>query len=84
MPDLLILTFPPLEQFTTSHKDYLQLLKDKVEFIARVLLDYETQSAQDIVMNASMYQKVDTFLKHDLLYLLAQHISSLQTGTTRF
>ena len=35
-------TFPPLEQYTRSHKDYLQLLKEKAEFMGGILLDYKT------------------------------------------
>ena len=40
-PDLLNLAFPPLEQFSSLHKDYLQLLKEKIRIcswhFARIL-----------------------------------------------
>ena len=84
LPDSLNLSFLPLEEFTSLHKDYLQLLTHKAEFIAGILFDYKTQLAQDRVLNVSMYQKVETFSDGDLLYLLASHISSLQTGMTKF
>ena len=34
-PDLLKLSFPPLEQFADTCKDFLQLHKDEAKFIAR-------------------------------------------------
>ena len=40
--DLPNLTFQPLEQFLHSHNDYLQLLKEKAEFMAGIFLVYET------------------------------------------
>ena len=67
----------------TSHKDYLQLLKDKAEFLARILLDYKKQLRQDRLLNASMYQKVKHF-KRKCAVLVTPHTSFLQTGTTRF
>ena len=67
--DLLNLKFLSLKQFATSHKDYLQLLKDNAESIADILLDYKTQLDQHTVLNASMYQKVENLLKGDLVYL---------------
>ena len=62
-PDLLILSFPLLEQFTNTHKDHLQLLKVKAEFTVDLLLDYKPQQAKDRVLNASMYQKVKPFFR---------------------
>ena len=38
------------------------------------------QLEKDRVLNASMYQKVETSSEEDLVYLLAPYISSLQTG----
>ena len=43
--DILNLSFPASDQLIPSHKDYLQLLKDKVEIIAGILLDYKTKLA---------------------------------------
>ena len=50
--DLHNLSLPPLEQFTNYHKDYLQLPKTKVEFMAGILLDYKGLLVQDRVFNA--------------------------------
>ena len=36
LPDLLNLTLPPLEQFTTSHKGNFQLLKGKKQNLKQV------------------------------------------------
>ena len=61
--DLLNIAFSQLEKFANTHKNNLQVLKEKAKFIPGILLDYKTQQIQDRVPNASMYQKVDTFLK---------------------
>ena len=60
-PDVLNKAFPPLEQFVSSTINYLQLLKEKAELIASILIDYKTQMAQDKILNTSMYQTVETF-----------------------
>ena len=81
---MLSLTCLLLEIFTNTHKDYLQLLKEKSEFIADILLYYSTQLTEEKVLNVSMYQKVEPFCGRDLAYLLALHASCLQTGTNKF
>ena len=53
------------------------MLRDKIEFEAGNLFDYKTQLTQDILVNASMYQKVET-LREILVHLLMSHRSSLQ------
>ena len=61
--DLLNLIFPQIGQFASVCKDNFPLLKHKAEFIAGILLDYKTQMTQDRVLNASMYQKMETFFR---------------------
>ena len=73
-----------ITQFTSSHKDCLQLLKKEVLFIASIILYYKTHLVQDLVLNASKYQRVETFTDGDFVYLLAPHASFPSTGTTRF
>ena len=78
------LGFPPLEQYANTHKDYPQLLKDKPEFIAPILLNYKIQQVQDRVLKGSMYQRDKTFSDGNLIYFLASYAPSLQTGATKF
>ena len=47
----------------SSHKDCLQLLKGKIEFIAGIQLDLNTQVAQDRVLKALIHNKVEIFRK---------------------
>ena len=49
VPDIWNLAFPPLEQFASSHKHYLQLLKEEVELIAGILLDCKSKMAQAMI-----------------------------------
>ena len=81
--DLLNLACSPLEQFVNSHKDYLQLLKEKTEFIAGILLDYKTSCLKKRALNTSMYKKVESCSGY-LLYILVPNTSSIQTGRTKF
>ena len=74
-PDLSNLTFPPLEWFATSHKDYLQVLKDKAAIIASIMLDYKTQLSHDRVKNAS---KVKNIFRRRFVIMLAHHASSTE------
>ena len=70
--------------FANSHKEYLQLLKEKAEFTAGLLLDAKAQLAEeDRVINELMYQNVNNFSERHSVHLLATHTSSLQIGTTK-
>ena len=40
-PDILNLAFTPLGEFTNIQNDHLQLLNEKTEFIAHILLEYK-------------------------------------------
>ena len=45
--NLFLCAFPPLDQFTTFHKDYLQLLKEKkTEFKVGILVDYKIKTSE--------------------------------------
>ena len=78
------LNFLPLKQFGTSHKDYLQPMIDKAEFIGGILHHCKTKMTQYRVLNASMYQKVETSSAGNLVHLLKTHASFLHIGTTKF
>ena len=78
------ISFQPLEQFGTTHKQNIQLLNEKAKFIAGILLHYKIQQTQDGVLHSSVYQKAETFSEGNLIYLLVSHVSSPQMGTTKF
>ena len=68
------LKYPPLQQFAKTDKDYLQLLKEKLKFIAGILLGYSAQQAQDRVLNALMYNKLNLFRRWFGIFVSITHI----------
>ena len=60
------------------------MLREEVEFITGILIDYKTQPAPHRILNASMYKNVETFLEGDLVHLLPLHASSLHTVIVTF
>ena len=52
--------------------------------IGRLLLEWRTQQALEYEKRTKQYTKEETFQDNQMVYLLASHLSALQTDTTKF
>ena len=69
LPDLTSLSFPKIDTIQVNYPKYYNLLLARAQMIGRLLLEWRTQQA----------------LEYDqMVYLLAPHLSALQTDTTKF
>ena len=54
------------------------------QMIGRLLLEWRTQQALEYEKRAKQYTKEEIFQDDQMVYLLAPHLSALQTNTTKF
>ena len=52
--------------------------------IGRLLLEWRTQQALEYKKRTKQYPKQEIFKNYQMVYLLAPHLSALQTDTTEF
>ena len=83
-PDLTSLTFPPVTQIPTTHRDYYALMKERADMIAHQQLEWKNQQAIQYEAKNARYKQEEVLLEGQLVYLLAPTASTLQSGTTKF
>ena len=83
-PDLTCLSFPKINTIPVNHRDYYYLLLGRAQMIGRLLLEWRTQQALEYEKRTKQYTKEEIFQDDRMVYLLAPHLSALQTNTTKF
>ena len=83
-PDITKLKIPEIGNVAKSLKEYHILLKERAKLIDALYLDWKTVEALSTQGKNQNYKDLELFDTNDLVYLLAPHASSLQTGTMKF
>ena len=83
-PDLSNLTLPAIEEIPVQYREYYRLLKARAEYIKQLHIDWKTTQAENYEAENKMFVNEESFAIGDLVYLLAPHASSLQSGTSKF
>ena len=83
-PDLTSLSFPKIDTVPITYRDYYHLLLARAQMVCRLLLEWRTQQALEFENRNRQFTKEEIFENDQMVYLLAQHSSALQTSTTKF
>ena len=84
-PDLTSLLFPKIDTIPVNYCEYYNmLLLARAQMIGRLLLEWRTQQALEYENKTKQYTKEEIFQDDQMVYLLAPHLSALQTNTTKF
>ena len=83
-PDLTSLTFPKIDTILVNYCEYYSLLLARVQMIGRLLLKWRTKQALEYKKKNRQYTNEEMFQDDQMIYLLAPHLSVLQTDTTKF
>ena len=83
-PDLTSLSFPKIDTIPVNYHEYYNLLLARTQIIGRLLLEWRTQQALKFENKTKQYTKEEIFQDDQMVYLLAPHLSALQTNTTKF
>ena len=83
-PHLTSLSFPKIDTIPVVYREYYDLLLARAQMVGRLLLDWRTQQALEFESRNRQFTKEEIFEDDQMVYLLAQHSSALQTSTTKF
>ena len=83
-PDLTSLPFPKIDTIPVIYHEYYNLLLARAQIIGRLLLEWRTQQALEYKKKTKQYTKEEIIQDDQMVYLLAPHLSALQTDTTKF
>ena len=83
-PDLTSLTFPKIDTIPVNYCEYYNLLLARAQMIGQLLLEWRTQEASEYEKKNKQYTNEEIFQDDQMVYLLALHLSALQTDTTKF
>ena len=83
-PDLTSLAFPKIDTIPVNYREYYSLLLARAQMIGRLLLEWRTKQALEYEKKNRQYTNEEMFQDDQMIYLLAPHLSVLQTDTTKF
>ena len=83
-PDLTCLSFPKIDTIPVVYREYYHLLLGRAPMVGRLLLDWTHQQALEFKYRNRQFTKEEIFEDDQMVYLLAQHSSALQTSTMKF
>ena len=88
-PDIMKLKILDMENTAKPGKEYhtvttVTTVKERAKLIDAIYLNWKTSEALSTQSKIQNYKDLEIFHTNDLVYLLAPHASSLQTGTTKF
>ena len=83
-PDLTSLSFHKIDTIPVNYREYYNLLLARAQMIGRLLLEWRTQQALEYKKKNKQYTNEEIFQDDQMIYLLASHLSALQTDTTKF
>ena len=83
-PDLTSLSFLKIDTIPVKYHEYYNLLLARAQMIGRLLLEWRTKQALEYEKKNLQYTNEEMFQDDQMIYLLAPHLSALQTDTTKF
>ena len=83
-PDLTSLSFLKIDTIPVNYHEYYDLLLARAQMISRLLLEWRTKQALEYEKKNRQYTNEEMFQDDQMIYLLAPHLSALQTDTTKF
>ena len=83
-PDLASLSFLKIDTIPVNYHEYYNLLLARAQMIDRLLLEWRTKQALEYEKKNRQYTNEEMFQDNQMIYLLAPHLSALQTDTTKF
>ena len=83
-PDPTSLSFPTIDTIPVKYCKYHNLLLARAQMIGRLLLEWRTKQALEYEKKNRQYTNEEMFQDNQMIYLLAPHLSVLQTDTTKF
>ena len=78
------LLFPKIDTIPVNYHEYYNLLLARAQMIGLLLLEWRTQQALEYEKKNKQYTNEEIFQEDQMVYLLAPHLSALQTDTTKF
>ena len=82
--DLTSISFLKIDTIPVNYCEYYNLLLARAQMIGRLLLQWRTQHSLEYEKRTKQYTKEEIFQDDQMIYLLAPHLSALQTDTTKF
>ena len=82
--DLTSLSFPKIDTIPVNYHEYYNLLLARAQMIGRLLLEWRTKQDLEYEKKNRQYTDAELFQDDQMIYLLAPHLSVLQTDTTKF
>ena len=83
-PDLTSLSFPKIDPIPVNYRKYYNLLLARAQMTGRLLLEWRTQQALEYEKKIKQFTNEEILQDDQMVYLLAPHLSALQTDTTKF
>ena len=83
-PDLTSLSFPKIDTIPVKYREYFNLLLVRAQLVGNLLLEWRTKQPFEYESRAKKFRKEEIFQDNQMVYLLAPHVSALQTNTTKF
>ena len=83
-PDLTSLSFPKIDTILVNYHEYYSLLLARAQMIGRLLLEWRTKQVLEYEKKNRQYTNKEMFQDDQMIYLLAPHLSVLQTDTIKF
>ena len=83
-PDLTSLSLTKIDTIPVNYCEYYNLLLARAQMIGRLLLEWRTKQALEYGKKNRQYTNEEMFQDDQMIYLLAPHLSALQTDTTKF
>ena len=82
--DLTSIKLDPIESYPLPYRVYARLLHARAKHIRDLDMLWKTEQAQKLREENEMYNEVERLQRNNIVYALAPHASSLQSGTTKF
>ena len=83
-PDLKSLSFLKIDTIPVNYHEYYKSLLARAQMIGRLLLEWRTKQTLEYEKKNRQYTNKEMFQDDQMIYLLAPHLSVLQTDTTKF
>ena len=75
---------PKLQSIEPKYREFFKLLMDKVKMYGDMDLEWHKVQALELQDKNKMLTNIETFNENDIVYLLALHVSALQSEAQKF